>query len=52
MRISTSPMYLVYVDADGNHHTQPWGDVVDSGTLTDPDTGDDMEIVGWSTERT
>lgn len=43
-------MWLVYVDAHGGRHFQPWHDVVSVGTLIDPDTGEDMETVGWTTE--
>ncbi|QBP33369.1 hypothetical protein SEA_BRUTONGASTER_155 [Gordonia phage BrutonGaster] len=46
----TDGMWLVYVDAAGNEHAQPWGDLTTAGTLIDPETGDDMEIVGWMTE--
>lgn len=44
---NTGPMSLIYRDEKGNLHAQPWGDIVQAGTLIDPDTGDDMEIVGW-----
>ena len=37
---------LVYADAENNLHTQPITDLVESGTLTDPVTGDDMEVRG------
>ncbi|MGI6797942.1 hypothetical protein [Gordonia sihwensis] len=48
--INTTPMYLVYQDENGDHHSQPYKDVVQEGTLTDPVTGDDMPVVGWSDE--
>lgn len=35
---------LVYVDEQGEKHTQPASDIVYVGTLIDPDTGDDMAI--------
>lgn len=41
--------HLVYVDGEGNRHYQPVSDVPDAGTLIDPETGDDMELIGWST---
>lgn len=44
---NTTHMHLVYRDSEGNLHEQPWQDVVEVGTLIDPETGDDMEIVGW-----
>ena len=40
-------MVLVYKSENGEFHTQEWQDLVESGTLIDPETGDDMEIVGW-----
>lgn len=46
---SDEEMFLVYRDEHGKNHEQPWGDVCSSGTLIDPDSGDDMEIVGWAT---
>lgn len=49
MAINTSSMWLVYADSEGGHHYQPWQDLEESGTLIDPETGDDMEMVGWTT---
>jgi hypothetical protein len=46
--MNTSDMYLVYKDDNGDYHRQHWKDVVVVGTLIDPETGDDMEIVGWT----
>lgn len=40
--------FLVYADENGGQHYQPVADVVSVGTLIDPDSGDDMELVGWS----
>lgn len=37
---------LVYQDTDGTEYTQPLGDITDVGTLIDPLTGDDLELVG------
>lgn len=48
--VQTKAMWLVYVDGNGDRHFQPWRDVVSVGTLIDPDTGEDMETVGWTTE--
>ena len=45
----TDEMYLVYQDEAGSHHYQYWADVQEVGTLCDPETGDDMELVGWVT---
>ena len=47
--VSTASMWLVYVDDNGGQHHQPWQDLVEAGTLIDPDTGDDMTVVGWTT---
>jgi hypothetical protein len=43
-------MWLVYEDADHNRHYQHWSELMWVGTLIDPETGDDMEIVGWRTD--
>lgn len=45
--VSTTAMELVYRNEAGSEHTQPWGELTDVGTLIDPDTGDDMELIGW-----
>lgn len=37
---------LVYRDSSGTQHRQMAADVVEVGTLIDPETGDDMEIIG------
>lgn len=47
---SDTPMWLVYVDSVGTYHYQPWRDVTSVGTLIDADTGDDMELVGWTVD--
>lgn len=47
-RYSTSPAYLVYRDREDRTHFENIIDVPEIGTLIDPDTGDDMPIVGWS----
>ena len=39
---------IIYTDEKGCLYTQPLSDLPDSGTLVDPDTGDDMEIVGYT----
>lgn len=43
-----APMWLVYRDADGALHYQPWEDLMEVGTLVDPQTDEDMEMVGWT----
>lgn len=40
-------MIIVYTDEKGCLYDQPLSDLPDVGTLIDPDTGDDMEIVGY-----
>lgn len=35
---------LIYVDSQGNEHAQLVCDLVETGTLIDPDMGDDMDI--------
>lgn len=40
-------MLIVYTDENGCLYDQPLSDLPDVGTLIDPDTGDDMEIVGY-----
>lgn len=41
-------LQIIYTDDKGCLYTQPLSDLPDSGTLVDPDTGDDMEIVGYT----
>ena len=48
MSITTRPMWLVYKDDEGSKHYQPYADITSAGTLIDPETGDDMELVGWT----
>lgn len=45
--IRTDSMWLVYKDEQGNEHFQNWQDLTDVGTLIDPETGEDMDLVGW-----
>ena len=40
-------MHIVYTDEKGHLYDQPLSDLPDVGTLIDPNTGDDMEIVGY-----
>lgn len=46
---TTTEMYLVYRDEQGRFYCQQWEDISVAGTLIDPDSGDDMELVGWTT---
>lgn len=47
--MQTSDMFLVYRDAKGILHTQHWSDLMEVGTLIDPDTEDVLELIGWTT---
>ena len=49
--MNTTEMYLVYIDNEGNKHYQHWQDIEDVGTLIDPDTGNDMRMIGWTVEK-
>lgn len=40
-------MHIVYTDEQKRLYEQPLSDLPDVGTLIDPDTGDDMPIVGY-----
>ena len=40
-------MHIVYTDEQKRLYDQPLSDLPDVGTLIDPDTGDDMEIIGY-----
>lgn len=40
-------LILVYRDEDGGLHEQFAVDLPNCGTLIDPDSGDDMDLVGW-----
>ena len=42
-----SSMHIVYTDEQKRLYDQPLSDLPDVGMLIDPDTGDDMEIVGY-----
>ena len=44
---SLDSMHIVYTDEKGHLYDQSLSDLPDVGTLIDPDTGDDMEIVGY-----
>lgn len=48
--MNTSNMWLVYVDESGNRHYQHYTQLVQDGTWVDPETDQDMEIIGWTTE--
>ncbi len=46
--VQEAPMWLVYIDDDGGLHYQPWNDLTEVGTLIDGDTGEDMQMIGWT----
>jgi hypothetical protein len=50
MMIQTGDMYLVYANQAGERFLQPWQDLDTVGTLIDPATDEDMELVGWTIE--
>ncbi|HPE52970.1 MAG TPA: hypothetical protein PK852_02525 [Mesotoga prima] len=51
MKINNGPMWLVYVDRNGDNHYQPWTEVEEAGSLIDPATDEDMTLVGWTTDN-
>ena len=48
IRKDLDSMFIVYTDSEKRLYEQPLSDLPDSGTLIDPDTGDDMEIIGYT----
>ena len=43
--VNADKVYVVYgPDSKGEYHEQPLSDIVQSGTLIDPMTGDDLEV--------
>lgn len=44
----TGPMFLVYRDSEGSLYSQNWEDLASVGTLIDPDSDEDLELIGWS----
>lgn len=47
---STNRMHLVYRGDDGTYYYQPWQDVAEVGAWVDPETDEDMDLVGWTTK--
>ena len=35
---------LIYIYSNGQEHSQFVSELIESGTLVDPDTGDDMDV--------
>lgn len=44
--IDNQRVTLVYIDDSGNEHEQPLEDLQECGTLVDPESGDDMTLLG------
>jgi hypothetical protein len=44
---NTDAMFLIYRDSEGRRFTQHWQDLTEMGTLIDPETGEDLELIGW-----
>ena len=42
------PVYAVYEDDKGTLHTQPLSDIQDAGILIDEDSGDDLNMIGYT----
>lgn len=50
--VNTNSMFLVYQDSEGRKFYQHWEDLTESGTLIDPETGEDLELIGWYSSPT
>jgi hypothetical protein len=46
--VRRDPMWLVYVNKSGEQYYRAWAEVDAGGTLVDPETGDDLELIGWT----
>lgn len=40
-------LVLVYRDEDGNLYDQPAADLTEVGGLIDPETGEDLQLIGY-----
>lgn len=49
-KMTNIDMWLVYVDVEGQMHSQHWSNLAEIGTLIDPENGEDMDVIGWTTE--
>ena len=47
---TNTDMWLVYIDVEGQMHFQHWSSLSEIGTLIDPENGEDMDVIGWTTE--
>lgn len=44
-KVNAEKVFVIYgPDSQGEFHEQPLSDIVQSGTLIDPETGDDLEV--------
>lgn len=41
-KYDTEDVFIIYIDAEGNEHPQSIQDLLESGTLGNPETGEDM----------
>ena len=44
-------LVLIYRNENGDLFEQRATDLVSSGTLSDADTGDDLDLIGWRTDN-
>ncbi len=49
---NTSTMHLIYQNHKGQEFSQHWLDLTEMGTLVDPETGEDLELIGWHSDTT
>lgn len=47
-KIHEGGIFLVYENENGERFFQSIFDLNEAGTLIDPETGDDMYVIGWS----
>lgn len=47
---NTSTMHLIYQNSEGQQFSQHWRDLTEMGTLDDPETGEDLELIGWHSD--
>lgn len=44
-------LVLIYQNENGDLFEQRATDLVSSGTLTDPETGEDLDLIGWVADK-
>lgn len=47
----TTDITLIYRNLDGEEFEQPLSDLPEAGILIDPESGDDLELLGWKFTR-